>query len=137
MFKLTNLKPHALPPPPPPWPPCNTHLNKKSQAPFSEGESWWEVVKITFIFLLHIINSLPIKHCMFLPLNQGPSWGRWEWGRGSGICKRCHTNAQKFSGITADKCIIILFTLITHFASPNAFGTSPHGNHIHRAFIEI
>jgi len=69
---------------------------------------------------------------MFLPLNQqGPSWGRWKWGEGSGICKRCCANTQKFSGITADKCIIILFTLITHFASPNAFGTSPHGNHIH------
>ena len=138
MFKLTNLKPqpHSLPQP------LITHPSiTKSQAPFSEGESWWEVVKIIFIFLLHIINSLPFNMiqtlCMFLPLNQGPSWGRWEWDRGSRICKRCHANAQKFSGITADKCIIILFTLITHFASPNAFGTSPHGNHIHRAFIEI
>ena len=74
---------------------------------------------------------------MFLPLNQGASKGRWEWGGGSGICKCYRANAQKFSGITADKCIITLFTLIAHFASPNAFGTSPHGNDIHRAFIEI
>ena len=124
--------------PPPPTQPLITHPSiRKSQAPFSEGESRWEIVKIIFIFLLHIINSANQTLCMFLPLNQGASKGRWEWGGGSGICKCYRANAQKFSGITADKCIITLFTLIAHFASPNAFGTSPHGNDIHRAFIEI